>query len=219
VANFRDAHSSTERPATPLDPGNAGRESPRAALYHAVFEHAPDAQLLADDYRRYLDGNRAARTFLGVSKQTLLDSRIDDFTPPSMRAGLDKIWEEFLARGSMEGVFPIRLANGLERSILYRAKANVRPGRHLSSFVIAPGARQPTQLQIKATDGNSQLTFREREVLTLLARGSSGEEIAEQLSLSYETVRTHLRNSIQKLGARSRAHATAVALRSRQIDP
>jgi DNA-binding NarL/FixJ family response regulator len=57
-----------------------------------------------------------------------------------------------------------------------------------------------------------RLSAREREVLTLLAHGSSGESIAEQLGLSPETVRTHVRNAMDKLGARTRAHAIMLAL-------
>jgi DNA-binding NarL/FixJ family response regulator len=54
------------------------------------------------------------------------------------------------------------------------------------------------------------LTPRERQVLTLLADGESGPEIAELLFLSLETVRTHIRNAITKLGARTRVQAAAM---------
>ena len=62
-----------------------------------------------------------------------------------------------------------------------------------------------------------RLTPREREVVTLLARGLTGEEIAETLSLSSETVRTHLRNAMKAMGARTRAHLIALALTSEAI--
>jgi DNA-binding CsgD family transcriptional regulator len=53
---------------------------------------------------------------------------------------------------------------------------------------------------------------REREVLTLLARGSTDVKIAEILGLSPATVQTHVRNAKAKLGARTRAQAVALAL-------
>jgi DNA-binding NarL/FixJ family response regulator len=62
------------------------------------------------------------------------------------------------------------------------------------------------------------LTPREREVLALLAEGLSGEEAAEHLVLSPETVRTHIRNAMKKLEAHTRAGAVAQALRRGEID-
>jgi DNA-binding CsgD family transcriptional regulator len=61
------------------------------------------------------------------------------------------------------------------------------------------------------------LSPREREVLTLIASGASGEDAATALGLSAETVRTHVRNAIGKLGAHTRTHAVALAIQSGQI--
>jgi DNA-binding NarL/FixJ family response regulator len=61
------------------------------------------------------------------------------------------------------------------------------------------------------------LTAREREILDLLAEGLTGEEAAKHLFLSPETVRTHVRNGMRKLHAKTRAHAIALALREREI--
>jgi DNA-binding CsgD family transcriptional regulator len=61
------------------------------------------------------------------------------------------------------------------------------------------------------------LTRREREILGLLAEGMSGAQIATKLVLSPETVRTHVRNAMAKLGASTRSQAVALALRSHEI--
>jgi DNA-binding NarL/FixJ family response regulator len=61
------------------------------------------------------------------------------------------------------------------------------------------------------------LSPREREILGLLSRGLSGEEAAKQLYLSSETVRTHVRNAMAKLGAATRVHAVALALKRGEI--
>jgi DNA-binding NarL/FixJ family response regulator len=61
------------------------------------------------------------------------------------------------------------------------------------------------------------LSKREREILDLLAGGCSGEDVARQLHLSPETVRTHVRNAMTKLEAKTRAHAIALALRRHEI--
>lgn len=62
------------------------------------------------------------------------------------------------------------------------------------------------------------LTEREREIVQLLATGLTGEEIAERLELSPETVRTHVRNAMRRLGARTRAHAIALAVRRGDVE-
>jgi DNA-binding NarL/FixJ family response regulator len=61
------------------------------------------------------------------------------------------------------------------------------------------------------------LTIREREVLGRLAEGRSIEEIAAELVLSTETIRTHVRNAMGKLETRTRAHAIVVALRRGEL--
>jgi DNA-binding CsgD family transcriptional regulator len=63
----------------------------------------------------------------------------------------------------------------------------------------------------------SQLTGRELQVLELAAEGLTNTEIGKMLFLAEETVKTHLRNLLAKLQARSRAHAVAVGFRQRLI--
>jgi DNA-binding NarL/FixJ family response regulator len=61
------------------------------------------------------------------------------------------------------------------------------------------------------------LTVREREVLRLLADGNSNEQIGAALSISPQTVRTHVQKAMQKLDARTRVQAVATALRESLI--
>jgi DNA-binding NarL/FixJ family response regulator len=61
------------------------------------------------------------------------------------------------------------------------------------------------------------LSRREREILGLLSEGHSTEEVADELSLSAHTVRTHVKNAMRKLEATTRAHAVAIALRELSI--
>ena len=63
------------------------------------------------------------------------------------------------------------------------------------------------------------LTTREREVLGMLANGFTGEQIAELLFLSPETVQKHVHNAKRKLGAATRAHMIALAIKHGVIDP
>jgi DNA-binding NarL/FixJ family response regulator len=56
------------------------------------------------------------------------------------------------------------------------------------------------------------LTHREIEVLTLLGQGSGNKQIAHRLSIAETTVRFHIKNLVEKLGAANRIHAFAIAM-------
>jgi DNA-binding NarL/FixJ family response regulator len=62
------------------------------------------------------------------------------------------------------------------------------------------------------------LTRRQREILQLLANGGSTIAAARQLRLSEETIKTHTKNAVARLGASNRTHAVAIALREALIE-
>ena len=202
----------------------AAREDPEARFV-AFFEGSLTAMLLADDHRRYVDANPAACELLGCSREQLVGRRIDDLTPPQARAGLAEQWNALLRNGSQAGCCELTRPDGSPLEVEFSASAEVLPGRHLWILVAPParrpagaasddlGATRPTDAA-EAPDGSrAPLTAREREVLALLAMGLSGAEIAERLFISPATVRTHIGNSMEKLGAKTRAHAIALAFR------
>ena len=63
-----------------------------------------------------------------------------------------------------------------------------------------------------------KLTRRQRQILQLLADGESTTVAARELDLSEETVKTHTKNALARLGARNRTHAVAIALRECLVD-
>ena len=63
-----------------------------------------------------------------------------------------------------------------------------------------------------------KLTGRQREILQLLANGESTTVAARELDLSEETIKTHTKNVLARLGARNRTHAVAIALRESLIE-
>lgn len=60
--------------------------------------------------------------------------------------------------------------------------------------------------------GGDLLTARERDVLRLVSHGEPTRRIAGQLGISTETVETHVRAGMRKLGARTRTEAAALAM-------
>jgi DNA-binding CsgD family transcriptional regulator len=77
--------------------------------------------------------------------------------------------------------------------------------RRIGAYATADEARA-------AARPNSTLTPREREVFGLLAQGLTATEIAEELVLSPLTVRTHIQNGKDRLGAKTRMEALSIAL-------
>jgi DNA-binding CsgD family transcriptional regulator len=63
-----------------------------------------------------------------------------------------------------------------------------------------------------------RLTERELEVAQLIADGLGNRDIARELTVSLETVKSHVRRLLAKLAARSRAHAVGVAWRMNLVD-
>jgi DNA-binding NarL/FixJ family response regulator len=70
----------------------------------------------------------------------------------------------------------------------------------------------------RSSGSRRDLSPRELQILELLSDGQSNKTIAYRLTLSEETVKSHLRSLYDKLGASDRAHAVSIALRQRLIE-
>ena len=80
--------------------------------------------------------------------------------------------------------------------------------RLMAAFASRPGTGRAAQREL------DRLTNREREVMALVADGLSNDEIAEALTISRATARTHVSRSMTKLGARDRAQLVVLAYRT-----
>ncbi|MEU8762199.1 response regulator transcription factor [Streptomyces sp. NPDC048659] len=94
------------------------------------------------------------------------------------------------------------------REELFAAVRAAAEGRTVLSPAVA--GRLVTRVRTPAAPADESLSAREKEVLELVARGTSNREIAAQLFLSEATVKTHLTHIYAKLGAKDRAAAVAV---------
>jgi DNA-binding CsgD family transcriptional regulator len=198
------------------------------ARLRKVFERSRNPMLIVDDLRRWVTGNAAACDLLGIAREEIPWHTMDEFTPRSQRRRLEEQWDAFLANGAAEGWYHLDVPDRGPVPVEFSATANVLPARHLSVFIPperalsdqASGALagEPTWLPVGVkSHGRDQLTDREREIMTWVASGLQNAEIAEQLVLSPETVKSHVHNAMGKLGAHTRAHAVAIALVAGEI--
>lgn len=95
------------------------------------------------------------------------------------------------------------------RDELFTAVRAAADGRTVLSPAVA--TRLITRVRTPAGATDQSLSAREREVLELVAKGTSNREIAAELFISEATVKTHLTHIFAKLGAKDRAAAVAVA--------
>ncbi|GAA2945320.1 response regulator [Streptomyces argenteolus] len=95
------------------------------------------------------------------------------------------------------------------RDELFTAVRAAADGRTVLSPAVASRLVSRVRTPV-AAPGNDSLSAREREVLALVARGTSNRGIAAELFISEATVKTHLTHVFAKLGAKDRAAAVAV---------
>jgi DNA-binding NarL/FixJ family response regulator len=85
--------------------------------------------------------------------------------------------------------------------------------RLIAQFTATRAAHQTSE------DRLAELTQREREVLALVGRGLSNQEIAAELTVSKATARTHVSRAMVKLGARDRAQLVVIAYQTGLVGP
>ena len=95
-------------------------------------------------------------------------------------------------------------------SVLLNAQPDIEV---IAEFARMGAPRTPSRQQV---DG---LTERESEVLALVARGLSNAEIADQLVVAEQTVKTHVSRILMKLGLRDRTQAVVLAYETGLVHP
>jgi two-component system, NarL family, response regulator LiaR len=95
-------------------------------------------------------------------------------------------------------------ADELRRAIIAAAAGQVQ---------LSPEAAARLMREVRAPESPEALTERETEVLRLLAQGRANKEIARELRIGEQTVKTHVSNVLAKLGVQSRTQAALYAAR------
>ena len=173
-------------------------EAPDGETAVALAERRRPDVVIMDLRMPQMDGIEATEEIVA----RVPDSRVLVFTAYSERA--------LLQRGLESGARGYVLKEAPHETLL-KAIEKVAAGE---TFV------DPALIPSLATgrDGQEILTQREREILQLLADGMSNADVAQQLFISQETVKSHVRHILAKLEAETRTQAVAIALREAMID-
>jgi DNA-binding NarL/FixJ family response regulator len=152
--------------------------------------------------RRILDG-RALEDHVAILMLTTFD--LDSYVYDALRAGASG----FL----LKDVPPEDLIAAIR--VVARGDALIAPA--ITKRLIAQFARSAPPLQ--SPPRLADLTAREIEVLTLMARGLSNAEIATELVLGMATVKTHVKRILSKVDARDRVGAVVLAYEAGLVTP
>jgi NarL family two-component system response regulator LiaR len=167
-------------------------------------EHQPDVVLMDIMFKGHMDGIKATRMIKEVSPATkvVIMTAHDD----------DRLLVEAVEAGASGFLGKEEAAS----EVLSAAKAAAEGEVLIDPATLTRLLHQVSLEREARRDAEAllgELTEREREVLQLLAEGMRNEGIAHKLFISPQTVQTHVRNLLAKLGVHSKLEAVAFAVK------
>lgn len=156
--------------------------------------------------RAVVDEGLTAQSGQPIGIIILTTYHIDEAVYAALRAGASG----FLLKDAA----PAEIVNAIRSVVAGEAWLDPAVARRLiDEFAARPEPHTPTPAEM------AQLTPREREVLSLMARGLSNADVAVELFISEATVKTHLARVMMKLGVREKAQAVAAAYQTGLVQP
>jgi PAS domain S-box-containing protein len=182
-------------------------------MFGYAFRQSRNAMVVLDRRRVPVEVNGAFLKLLGRGRDDVLRRPIWELTPdgPLLSA---REWAGQIAQGDFTGQRELLREDGTRVSVQWGAHPETVSGQQLVLLVALGTERWGGRFRrdVPSAEAEAPLSARELEIVRLVALGRSGPEIADELGIAHDTVRTHVRNAMEKVGARSRAHLVAKAL-------
>ncbi|WP_223777053.1 response regulator transcription factor [Streptomyces sp. 135] len=174
-----------------------------AQAVRLAAEHRPDLVLL-DIRMPRKNGIDAAREILAASGGATKALMLTTF-------GLDEYVYEALTAGASGFLLKDATFPELLHAVRVVAAGNALLSPEITKRLVAEFTRQRAAVPPVPAGGVDGLTAREVEVLVLIAQGLSNAEIADRLTITDHTVKTHINRLFTKMGLRDRAQAVILA--------
>jgi len=198
---------------TPTRPDRTLSEDAWRRLFTVAFKRSRNAMVLAEEQRKIVEVNRAFCNMVQRRRADLIGKPLYSVVHAGTAVS-DERWHEMLQRDESVGDAIIDLPDGSTLKAHWAAHPETITGRRLVLVVTISTYRAGRYFrrEVDQDGAPAELSERELEIVRLVAMGYSGPEIAEQLHISHNTVRTHIHNAMVKTHSRSRAHLVAKAL-------
>lgn len=188
-----------------------------ASLFQTAFDRSANPMALLHPNRVFVAVNQAFVDTFGYTPEQVLGRRADFLVEPRMLGQVETDWETLRRTGQISGNREFIAADGRHLRVHFAAQRADVIGEEFVLYVVLPA--HPRHVQVGEGPRERQaLTPREQEIVSEIAMGRRVNEIAARLFISPTTVRTHVRNAMDKVGARSQAQLVAIALSDCLLD-
>jgi|SRR5450759_706769 len=188
------------------------------AQFWPLYSQSRIPMALIDRDRLYVEVNDAVVDVYKVQRDEVLGTLAGRTAIDDPAVG-DAQWEQLVTTNSLYGERLISFGVQKQMRVSYAAHTMTVNDYWLALFVTLSARMEPNGAEligaprIDSSNGHaSKLTDREREVVSLVALGSTTRRIATDLCLSPDTIRSHVRNAMAKTGAHTRAQLVALLL-------
>jgi DNA-binding CsgD family transcriptional regulator len=182
-------------------------------LFDSAFKQSRNAMALVNERRSLVEVNGAFLRLTGYKRLAIIDKPV--YTLIAGGPVLSRReWAAALAREEFTGEVGLICADDSVVMGQWGAHTAGVVGDRIVLFVMLSRSRWGGRFRrtLPPDEELGALSERELEVVRLVALGQSSPEIADELGIAHDTVRTHVRNAMAKVGARSRAHLVAKTL-------
>jgi PAS domain S-box-containing protein len=181
-------------------------------LFWIVFARSANPIALLTLDRRCVAVNRAAVTLIGSPRDWIIGRHLETVLVPDEPGSGVAEWRELAQGHGFEAERNVSTPSGERVTVQYAMRRVRLDGRNLVFAVVLDSSLEPIRTRPADSWQAGMLSPRELEIVGQVAMGRRAHEIADDLGIAESTVKTHLRNAMRKVDARSQAQLVALVL-------